>query len=227
MYRQLITDRDATAGASVDLHRIFDHAYHGRSLEAKTVDGVDPLRIAADLWHRPADAVDRLVVARCQPPVLDLGCGPGRMVAALTESGRSALGVDVSSVAVGASNRRGAPTLRRDLSGPLPGEGRWGTVLLMDSNLGLGGDPDRLLRRCAALVAPGGLIICETDPEPYADETHRVLLRAGTASGRVRWARIGIEALAARARRHNLVVAERWSAGGRTCRAAHALATRR
>jgi glycosyltransferase A (GT-A) superfamily protein (DUF2064 family) len=216
LHRQLIADRGTVAGSAEDLRRIFDHAYHGRSLEAHTGDGVDPLRIAADLWHRPADGVDLLVVARCQPPVLDLGCGPGRMVAALTESGRSALGIDLSAAAVGASNRRGAPALRRDLSDPLPGEGRWGTVLLMDSNLGLGGDPDRLLRRCMALVASGGLIICETDPDPYADETHRVLLRAGAASGRVRWARIGIEALAARARRHNLVVAERWSADGRT-----------
>lgn len=215
-YRIITAEHPTGTRPSEELRMIFDHAYGGRALRVATDAGVDPLRVSADLWRRPADAVDRLVVARCQPPVLDLGCGPGRMVAALTESGRSALGVDLSATAVEASLRRGAPALRRDVTGPLPGEGRWGTVLLMDSNLGLGGDADGLLRRCRSLVAAGGLIICETDPEPAVDQTHRVLLTAGAVSGYVRWARIGADALGERALRLNLMVAERWSAGGRT-----------
>ena len=32
---------------------------------------------------------------------------------------------------------------------PLPGEGRWGTVLLLDGNVGIGGDPVALLERAA------------------------------------------------------------------------------
>ena len=118
------------------------------------------------------------------------------MVAALTESGRSALGVDLSATAVETSRRRGALALRRDVTGPLPGEGRWGTVLLMDSNLGLGGDADMLLRRCRSLVAAGGLIICEADPEPAVDQTHRVLLTSGTVTGSVaqtRWGPVQVQ----------------------------------
>jgi len=215
-HRMMTAGLPTGLGPAEDLRMIFDHAYGGLPLRAATDAGVDPLRVSADLWRRPADAVDRLVVARCQAPVLDLGCGPGRMVAALTESGRSALGVDLSAAAVEASLRRGAPALRRDVTGPLPGEGRWGTVLLMDSNLGLGGDADGLLRRCRSLVTAGGLIICETDPEAAVDRTHRVLLTVGSASGYVRWAQIGADALGERARRLNLMVNERWSAGGRT-----------
>ena len=36
---------------------------------------------------------------------------------------------------------RGATVLQRDIFGPLPGEGRWGTALLFDGNVGIGGDP--------------------------------------------------------------------------------------
>lgn len=199
----------------VGIQTVFDHAYVGRGLQATTTDGIDPLRIDGRLWDRPADAVDRLAIARCQPPVIDIGCGPGRMVAALIEQGQSALGVDVSGAAVDASVRNGGPALRRDLTGPLPGEGRWGTVLLMDSNIGIGGDVDALLRRGSRLVGPGGLIICETDPDPEIDEVHQVLLTAGGMSSPVRWARIGAGALARRAQALNLVITERWSAAGR------------
>jgi hypothetical protein len=86
------------------------------------------------------------------------------MVRALTESGRSALGIDVSGYAVNASMRKGALALRARIEDPLPAEGRWGTVLLMDGNVGIGGSVADLLARCRQLVAPGGLIICEVDP---------------------------------------------------------------
>ena len=47
-----------------------------------------------------ADATDHAVLARSRGPVLDLGCGPGRMVRAALLAGRPALGVDVSPAAV-------------------------------------------------------------------------------------------------------------------------------
>ena len=46
----------------------------------------------------------------------------------------------------------GRPALRRDVFEPLPGTGRWQTVLLADGNVGLGGDPLRVLRRAAELL---------------------------------------------------------------------------
>ena len=54
--------------------------------------------------------------------------------------------------------------VRRDVLGPLPGEGTWDHVLLADGNIGIGGDPLRLLHRAAHLLRPGGTVLVETDP---------------------------------------------------------------
>jgi glycosyltransferase A (GT-A) superfamily protein (DUF2064 family) len=200
--------------------RLFDAAYAGMpaasnsTQPAKGGESLLPLDISR--WSGTADAVDLLVVARCEPPVIDLGCGPGRMVQALTESGRPALGVDMSSVAVQLSMMRGGPALRRRIEEPLPAEGRWGTALLMDTNVGLGGDVAALLARCMQLVIPGGLIICEVDRMPERHEVHSVVLRTQrAASAPLPWSRIGAAALMRVAKSLDLLLAEEWTSPGR------------
>lgn len=199
--------------------RLFDSAYAGQAtVTSETVRDADPSALVLDVgrWSAEADGVDEMVVSRCEPPVLDLGCGPGRMVRALSRSGRAALGVDMSQVAVETTRTRGGPALRRQVSETLPAEGRWGTALLMDSNLGIGGDASALLRRCRDLVAPGGLIICEVDPEPERHEVHQVVLRApGVSSVPIAWSRVGATALMRLAVSLDLVLNEEWVAGGR------------
>ena len=145
-------------------------------------DDQEPLPLEISHSSGDAEAVDMLVVARCEPPVIDLGCGPGRMVQALTESGLAALGVDMSSVAVGLSRARGGLALRRRIDEQLPAEGRWGTALLMDTNVGLGGDAAALLARCVWLVTSGGLIICEVDQVPERHDVYTVVLRTEFAT---------------------------------------------
>ena len=54
--------------------------------------------------------------------------------------------------------------MRRDVFAALPGEGRWSCVLLADGNIGIGGDPVALLRRCAGLLAPGGRVVADLAP---------------------------------------------------------------
>ena len=200
--------------------RLFDAAYAGTTTASSTtprgIDGENPLPLDVSRWSGPADAVDMLVVARCEPPVIDLGCGPGRMVRALTESGRAALGVDMSSVAVGLSMARGGPALRRRIDEPLPAEGRWGTALLMDTNVGLGGDVVALLARCTRLIAPGGLIICEVDPVATRHEVHTLVLRTPDAtSSPLAWSRIGVSALLQAAAPLDLLLVEEWMSGER------------
>ncbi|MFI0964192.1 class I SAM-dependent methyltransferase [Streptomyces sp. NPDC021080] len=128
------------------------------------------LPLEVERWCARADAVDLQVLARCEGAVLDVGCGPGRLVAELAARGRPALGIDVSEAAVAHTARLGGQALHRSVFEPLPGEGRWGTVLLVDGNIGIGGDPAALLRRTAELLAPGGLLIAETVAGADVDE---------------------------------------------------------
>jgi rSAM/selenodomain-associated transferase 1 len=200
--------------------RFFDAAYAGTLITSNiTPAGIDsegPLPLDVSRWSGAPDVVDMLVVARCEPPVLDLGCGPGRMVQALSESGRAALGVDMSSVAVGLSMARGGLALRRRINQPLPAEGRWGTALLMDGNVGMGGEVAALLARCAQLVRPGGLVICEVDRVSERHESHTVVLRTEDATSvALRWSRIGAAALLKAAESLDLLLVEEWTAGER------------
>ncbi|MER8056396.1 MULTISPECIES: class I SAM-dependent methyltransferase [unclassified Streptomyces] len=122
------------------------------------------LPLEVERWCGRADLVDLAVLDRCEGSVLDVGCGPGRLVAELAARGRTVLGIDVSDAAVAHTTGLGGPVLRRSVFEALPGEGRWDTVLLMDGNIGIGGDPVALLGRVAALLRPGGLLIAETAP---------------------------------------------------------------
>lgn len=115
-------------------------------------------------WLEPASRDDDLLLSHCTRNTLDVGCGPGRLSAALSESGISALGIDVSAEAVQLARQRGATALRRDVFASVPGQGRWPNVLLADGNIGIGGDPVALLRRVGGMLAPGGRAVVEVDP---------------------------------------------------------------
>ena len=112
-------------------------------------------------WARPIDLVEREVLSGLAGPVLEVGCGPGRLVAALAEAGIPALGIDISPLAAELAAERGAPMLARSVFEQLPHEGRWSTVLLIDGSIGIGGDPTALLRRVRRVLAPGGLAVVE------------------------------------------------------------------
>ena len=165
-----------------------------------------------------SDDVDRALVARTRGPVLDIGCGPGRLVRVAVLQGRTALGVDVSEAASRLAASQGLPVLRRSVFAPLPGRGGWGAILLADGNIGIGGDPGALLRRCAELLAPDGRVHVETDADPAADR--RYLARLGDAAGRrgpvFPWSELGAFPLVAVAADAGLAVEETWSADGRS-----------
>lgn len=152
-------------------------------------------------WHGPPEPATAVVVARCDGPTLDVGCGPGRFTLALARAGRSALGVDVSARAVRLTRARGAVAIRRSVFAALPAEGRWHHVLLMDGNIGIGGDPVALLRRCRTLVHSTGTVLVELEPpgpglwRGHARLTSRSIdgvLRRGTV---FRWARLDTAAV--------------------------------
>ena len=109
------------------LGNLYDRALDGERCWLRHDDGsVDRLPVHSWLGGRNADTrFDHAVVGLCDGPTIDLGCGPGRLVAHLVQRGVPALGVDQSATAVALARRSGAPALRRDVFDPLPGTGRW------------------------------------------------------------------------------------------------------
>jgi SAM-dependent methyltransferase len=148
-------------------------------------------------WRAAPDEAERALLESVCDPVLDVGCGPGRIAAALAARGRLALGIDPSSHAAAEARRRGASVLQRSVFDPLPGEGRWATALLLDGNIGIGGDPHRLLRRVRDLLRPKGEAVVEVGPPGAATETLVVQLRPdGRApSPPFAWAQVGADDL--------------------------------
>jgi SAM-dependent methyltransferase len=142
-----------------------------------------------------ADAVfDRAVLEMCVGPVIDVGCGPGRLVAQLAKQGVCALGVDQSASAIELARRSGAPAVLCDIFTALPGIGRWRTALLIDGNIGIGGDPHRLLERVYRLLSTGGRCIVEFDTCVTGVRTAPVRLESADQVGPwFRWATVGLD----------------------------------
>lgn len=156
----------------------------------------DGATIALDVrrWRSEPDGHETALLTQLIDPVLDIGCGPGRIPSALAASGRLALGIDPAPAAAAEAARRGAPVLRRSVFSPLPGEGRWGTALLLDGNVGIGGDPLTLLRRCRDLVRPGGHVIAEVAAPGIASQPLTVRVEAGSHAGPwFAWAVVGVD----------------------------------
>jgi SAM-dependent methyltransferase len=168
-----------------------------------------PLPLAA--WLGPLTAADEDVLDRAVAPVLDVGCGPGRHVLALARRGQLALGVDVSPAAVRVARGRGAAAIEASVFADVPGTGAWGSALLLDGNIGIGGRPAALLARVASLLAARGRIIVELAAPGAASGAQRLRLEsAGRVSGWFDWATVTPDRLPRTAAAVGLRVDERW-----------------
>lgn len=175
---------------------LYDEALTGERCWLRHDDGsVHGLQVRRWLGGRRSDrGFDHAMLNLCDGPTIELGCGPGRLVAKLMERGVPALGVDRSATAVQLARRNGAVALRRDVFASLPGTGRWSTVLLADGNVGLGGDPLRVLHRAGELLRSGGRCVAEFDEAISGVETRWVRLESARTIGPwFRWASVGID----------------------------------
>lgn len=152
------------------------------------------IALPTERWRSELSPGDDVLLRHCTGPTLDIGCGPGRLTAALLDRGVPALGTDVSPVAVRLARAAGAMAVRRDVFHHQPGEGRWRHALLADGNIGIGGDPIRLLRRVRELLRRGGSALVELDPPGGGLRHGPVRVATGSADGRwFPWAWLGAE----------------------------------
>ena len=178
-----------------------------------------PVELPVHTWRQKADGADHALLAHCHGRTLDIGCGPGRLTAALAARGHEVLGIDVVHEAVGQTRDRGVSALRADVFEQLPGEGRWETALLADGNLGIGGDPETLLWRTRELLDRGGRAVVEIEGPGVPRSTEWAVLECDDLRSRpFRWSTVGaddireVAMLAGFARVGVHAVGERWCA---------------
>ena len=208
------------------LGHLYDRALGGERCWVRHEDGeVRPLPAHRWLGERcpdssPRDAFedvfDEAVTRMCAGPTIELGCGPGRLVAKLIQRGIPALGIDRSATAIRLAGRGGAPALLGDVFEPLPGTGFWQTVLLVDGNVGLGGDPRRILARAAELLGRDGRCVAEFETDAIGVHPRWVRLETARDVGPwFRWASVGVDSAATLAAQVGLTLTGVRLIGGR------------
>jgi SAM-dependent methyltransferase len=204
------------------LGHLYDRALDGERCWIRHEDGgLRPLPAHRWLGERGENApldepFDEAVTQMCAAPTIELGCGPARLVARLIRRGIPALGIDRSATAIRLAGRGGAPALLSDVFEPLPGMGHWQTVLLVDGNIGLGGDPRRILARAAELLCRGGRCVAEFDTEAVGVHTRWVRLESAREVGPwFRWASVGVDSAATLAGQVGLALTGVRLVGGR------------
>ena len=127
--------------------------------------GPEAYLAAFDEWP-PAE---QLASAFLRGPILDVGCGGGRVALHLQRLGYDVVGVDYSRLAIQATRARGVHRARRASIEQLDAEvARSGSILLFGNNFGVFGTPAnarRLLVEWARAARPGTRLFLEsTDP---------------------------------------------------------------
>lgn len=205
--------------SAIDALSVYEDALLGApegagALHAVGEDG-SRRRLPLGRWLGTPDAAEETVLERAVGPVLDIGCGVGRHVVALRRRGVRAVGVEISPVAATIARERGAEVIQASAF-EHPTTSEWRTILLLDGNIGIGGDATRLLRRSAALLVPGGSVLVEVEAPASAPRAQRVRLEgARAASSWIPWHFVGCEEIDALAAAAGFGVTARWSAGDR------------
>jgi SAM-dependent methyltransferase len=176
--------------------------------ESALPESIGPVHFNMLSWSGPATTSERELLRTLRGPVLDVGCGPGRMLEAARELGLASMGVDSSPAAVKLATERGGAAVLGSIFDPVPHERGWGSALLLDGNIGIGGNIRILLERVSSLLAPDGQVLAEAEAPDFLDVAYLAVLEDsdGRASAAFPWARAGKKALARHAARAGLKV---------------------
>lgn len=170
---------------------------HGQ-LSVLDVQGAVPaVHYRVQDWLMEADDFEQSLLLGLKGSLLDIGCGPGRMLFAAETQGIRAYGIDSSSQAAHRAQSRGAVVFHQSIFATVPGEGGYNSLLLLDGNIGIGGNPANLLQRLFDVAAPGATLFVETDPVMNNVAQYQAVLidAAGRSSEVFDWARLGADAL--------------------------------
>jgi SAM-dependent methyltransferase len=189
---------------------------HGRgSLSIRLANG-DRKQAKLHRWLAASDSVDERALSRVTGPVLDVGSGPGRHLAALSRRGVDALGIDPCPEAVQIARRTGARVVTASIFERVPLAGHWRFALLLDGNIGIGGRPKLLLTRLRTLLARRGQALVELERPGTGVCTELVQLEYGeTTSEPFEWSRVGADAIGRLAIASGFLLCERWQDEGR------------
>ena len=195
---------------------MYDAGLASRRLWAQDMNG-HRFRLPIEDWTAESVPGDHSLVGRCHGPTLDIGCGPGRLLAALAVQGIDALGIDISAAAVAKARAVGASAIHSSVFAPIPQSGRWLCAILADGNIGIGGDPKSLIRRLRRVLDPRGVIHVEVASNAARTAVFELRLadEFGQLSQPFPWAQVSLDGLAAMARECGLIEGERWESAGR------------
>jgi SAM-dependent methyltransferase len=183
--------------------------------QLRTVHGrVTELNV--DRWLSEADDADLRLLDRAIGPVLDVGCGPGRHVEALSQRGTEVLGMDLSPEFVAVAQGCGRPVHLQSVFDPIPGGPRWRCALLLDGSIGVGGDPEALLRRVADLLEPHGQALVETGAPTEPSEPMDLFIESPSDVGTwFAWATLSAVDAASVAQATGFRLSDLWEDSGR------------
>jgi SAM-dependent methyltransferase len=152
------------------------------------------LLLDLERWGGPATDSEREILREVEGPVLDVGCGPGRLVEALRLQHVNVVGIDAAPTAIARARARGRRIVQRSVFDLVPREGTWASVLLFDGNIGIGGDPNRLLVRIRDLMRPDGCVFVELEPPGARVEFGHVEFEVATGMvGTFPWCWVGCD----------------------------------
>lgn len=127
-------------------------------------------RLYFEACHRDAAFIDRwrgAIGSWDNKVVIDIGCGPGNVFAALGGHPRQLIGVDVSFAGLKMAAQLGYEPLLADAQA-LPLRSAIADIVVLNATLHHCNDMTAVLQEAARLVKPGGILVCDHDPQKSA-----------------------------------------------------------
>jgi ubiquinone/menaquinone biosynthesis C-methylase UbiE len=113
-----------------------------------------------DRWQAAIGTLDDKIV-------IDVGCGPGNLLAAIGGTPKVLIGTDVSEGALLQAQKLGYTTVLSDAQ-DVPLIDQCADVVLLNAVMHHSDDFEKVLREAARLVRPGGLLVTDMDPQKGA-----------------------------------------------------------